>query len=249
MLEEEVLPQLVGGLGQVVLGLEDLREALGEGAVKVDVAEHVPRVLATDGGARDAALGTGRETPFLGGPLGVLGGVVGVPDVGLEGVGDEVVVRGADVGVGEAVAHAHERGVVVARGVLLVDDEVDTELVGKVEEVLLLVAKDDGDVVDAGRLELLDLALDENLPANPEQALGLLVRDGGKAARETGRHDDGVVDLVGGQCRAAGGGGCAIGEVAEVRKLLVRGVDAAEGEVCAGCGASLTGVGVLEEIA
>lgn len=56
------------------------------------------------------------------------------------------------------------------------------ELLAKIEEVLLLVADDHGDVFNAGVLELLDLPLDKDLSAHFEQALGLLIGNGGEPA-------------------------------------------------------------------
>ena len=117
----------------------------------------------------------------------------------LEGVLLEVVVRRADVGVVQAVAHEPQRVVVVPRGILRVDLDVHAKLACEVEEVLLLVPHDHSYVCDTCLLELANLALDEHLPVNAEKALWLLVGDGGKARGETGRHDDRIADLVGPQ--------------------------------------------------
>ena len=77
-------------------------------------------------------------------------------------------------------AAAQQRGVVVALGVFAVHHDGNTQKVLKVEEVLLLVAHHHGDVVDAGLLELADLALDKHLAAHLQDAFGLLVGDGAK---------------------------------------------------------------------
>ena len=208
------LPQLRHRLGQVVDLLENLAECRGENAVEVDVAKHDPRVGAAHGRARDAVGRTRLDAPLVGGALDVIRRVVGLVDVGLEGVRGEVVVRGAHVGVVEAVLHEPEGAVVVAGGVFAVDDDVDTVLVGQVEEVFLLVANDERDVRDAGFVELADLTLDEDLAAHLERALGALVADGGEAGGQTCGHDDGARDAVGLECFATGIGDCAVVDVA-----------------------------------
>jgi len=70
-----------------------------------------------------------------------------------------------------------------------------TELLGQVEEVLLLAAHH-GDVSDARLVELADLALDEGLTAHAQGPLGVLVGDGGEALGQARGHDDGVVHAV-----------------------------------------------------
>lgn len=177
----EVFPELVARLGQVVLGLEDLAEARGERSVEVGRSKHVPSVGTADVYAGDALVGARLQAPLAGRALGVLRGVARLPDVAVEGVFREVVVRGADVGVAEQLADEHERRVVVALGVLTVHHDVDPVLVLEVVEGLLLVADDDDDVRDPDLPELLDLALDEDLPADLEEALGALVGDGSEA--------------------------------------------------------------------
>ena len=197
MVDEQLFPQLVRRARVVVFRHEDLAEALGERTVEICMSDHVPGTAAADVHASDALLGIELQTPFLGGAFRELGGVVCLPHVRLEGVLGEVVVRRADVGVAEYLAYAHERRVVVARREFLVDDDLHAELLLQVEEELLLVAHDDGDVGDAGLVELAYLSLDEYLSAHVEQALGLFVRDGGEARRHAGGHDDRIVDPVG----------------------------------------------------
>ena len=248
VLDVEVLPELVGGLGQVVLTLQDTREARGERAVEVDVAKHVPGVMTTHGGSGDAPLAVGGEAPLPRGALGVLSGIVGAPDVGLEDVLGEVIVTRAHVGVGEAIPHEPQRGVVVARGILVVDDEAHAVLLGQVEELLLLVAEDDGYVGDSRLAELADLALDEHLAAYPDQALGALVGHGGEARGESCGHDDGIVDAVGREGGAAGRGDAAAGEEAEPGELAAGGVDASQRQAAAPCRAALARLGVLEQV-
>ena len=139
------------------------------------------------------------------GPSKYLRRVVGLPHVGLERVLLEVVVRRADVGVAQDLAHQHERGAVVALGVVAVHHDVHAVLVLQVEERLLAVADHQHDVVDAGGPQLLYLALDEHLPADAEQALRPLVR----YRREAGGHPRGeyhrVVHRVRPERRHAGG--------------------------------------------
>ena len=62
--------------------------------------------------------------------------LVGFVGVGLERVGREVVVRGADVGVAQPFAHPPQGAVVVADEVLIINDDRHAELLGQVEEVL-----------------------------------------------------------------------------------------------------------------
>ena len=74
---------------------------------------------------------------------------------------------------------------------------MNAKLACQVEEVLLLVAHHDGDVRDAGFLELANLTLDEYFATNTEETLGLLIGDRGKARGEASGHDDGIAYLVG----------------------------------------------------
>ena len=222
------LPQLRHGLGQGVDALEDLAECRGEVAVEVDVTEHDPRIASAHGRARDAVARAHLDAPLVGGALDVVRRVVGLVDVGLEGVGREVVVRGAHVGVVQAFPHAPQGAVVVARGVLAVDDDVDAVLVGQVEEVFLLVADDQRDIRDADLVELADLALDQDLAAHLERALGALVADRCESGGQAGGHDDGSRDAVGLEGVAARLGDGAVPDVAGGLALAGGGVDAAQ---------------------
>ena len=228
MIQVDGLPQLRDSLGLVVDALEDLAERCGEVAVEVDVAEHDPRILSAHGRARDAVARAHLDAPLVGGALDVVGRVVGLIDVGFEGVRREVVVRGAHVGVVQAFPHAPQGAVVVARGVLAVDDDVDAVLVGQVEEVFLLVADDQRDVRDADLVELADLALDQDLAAHLERALGALVADRCEARGQACGHDDGARHSVGFEGLAACIGDGAVLDIAGGLALARRGVDAAE---------------------
>lgn len=191
------LPELGVGLGAVQRLAKQRHKAIRKGVVEVDVAEHDPRVVPAHGHARDAVSGAGLKAPLVGGAVYVLGRVVGAVDVALKGILGEVVVGGADVGVSKFLAGEPERPAVVLLGVLVVHDDLDAVLGGEVEEVLLLVAHDYGDVGDATFEELLDLALDEDLALHAQHTLGALVGEGHEAAGESGGHDDGVVHAVG----------------------------------------------------
>ena len=203
VVQVDVLPQLIRRRRVVVDGVQQRHVGLGKGAVEVDLADHVPGVRTSDGHAGDAVVSAGLDAPLCRGAFGVLHGVVGLPHVGLEGVLREVVVRGADVGVAEAIFHALDGGAVVARGVVGVHDDGDAELVLKVEEVLFLVADNHGDVGNACSQQLLDLALDEHFAAHLQQALGLFVGNGGEPGREARGQDDGVFHAIGLECCCA----------------------------------------------
>ena len=88
----------------------------------------------------------------------------------------KVVVRGADEGVFQPVADEHERGGVVVAVVILVDDDLHMEAVLEVKQLFLHIADHDRDVVDARRLQLADLALDEHLALHLQQVLSQTVR-------------------------------------------------------------------------
>ena len=124
--------------------------------------------------------------------------------MGVEGVGREVVVRGAHVGVAQGFAHHPQRAVVVPGHVVVVDDDLGSEAVRQVEEVLLLVSDDHRDVGDAGGVQLFDLPLNETLAAHAQRALGALIGDRGEALGKARGHDDRVVDPVGLQCFPSG---------------------------------------------
>lgn len=192
------------------------------------MAQHVPRVGPANRYLGDAVVRPRGDAPFLCGTLCVLGRVVGLPDVGLKGILGEVVIARANIGIAELIAHAPEGPIVVAGGVFIVVDNLDAVLVAKVEEVFLLVADYERDVIDTGGLELLDLALDEDLTAHLEEALRLFVGDGGKAGGEASGEDDGVLNPVGGEGVHAGVGKAAVSDEAACNKGLERGVYCAE---------------------
>ena len=229
MLDVDRLPQLGRRFGQVVDRFQDAPEGSGEDPVEVDVAEHDPGVSAPDLDVCDPLAWACGDTPLLGGSLDVLGRIVGLVDVGLEGVIREVVVRGADEGVGQDVAHQPQGAVVVARDVVVVDDDLHAELLGQVEEVLLLVADDDRHVRDAGLVQLADLSLDQDLPAHAQHPFGALVGDRREALGQAGRHDDGVAHPVGFQGRPARLGQVALLNVAGRLALAHGGVDPPQG--------------------
>ncbi len=71
------------------------------------------------------------------------------------------------------------------------------KLVLKVEILFFFVAHHQRNLVDAGLLQLLDLALDEHFSAHAKGALGAVVRDGGKPAGKACGKNHGVFDPVG----------------------------------------------------
>ena len=152
--------------------------------------------------------------------------------MGLERVVREVVVRGTDEGVGQDVAHQPQGAVVVARDVVVVDDDLHAELLGQVEEVLLLVAHDDRHVLDAGLVQLADLPLDQDLVAHAQHALGALVGNRGEALGQPRSHDDGVVHPVGLQGGSARLGQVALQDVTGRLALADDGVDPPQGHAC-----------------
>ena len=209
------------------------------------MAEHRPGVMTTDGHFRDATVTSGGETVFARGTLEVRGGVVGLVDVTFEDVLREVVIRGADVGVAETLADEHQRRVVVALGVVGVDGNPHPELLLEVEERLLHVSHDDGDVIDPGLAELTDLPLDEHLAAHAQKTLGLLVRERHEAAGETRRHDDGIVHTIRGKGGLAFRGESAAVHEAHVLELPDQTIDGSDRHPRRLCSRSLRRAGVL----
>ena len=194
---EYILPEHVCGLELAHGSIQDGNERRGESPVEIGMSEHRPSVSATHAHLGDSPTRACRHAPLVCMTTHILRGVIGLVDVVLEGVLLEVVIRRAHVGVVQAISHKPERVVVVPRGVLWVYLDMNAKLACKVEEVLLLIANHNGNVSDARLLELANLALDKDLAANSEEALGLLVGDGGKARGEASGHDDGVSHLVG----------------------------------------------------
>ena len=241
----DVLPEFGGRVGAVVLLLEDAHELPRERTVEVDVTEHRPSVMATDGHCRDSTVASGGETVFARGALEVRGGVVGLVDVTFEDVLREVVIRGADVGVAETLADEHQRRVVVALGVVGVDGNPHPELLLEVEERLLHVSHDDGDVIDPGLAELANLPLDEYLAAHAQKTLGLLVRERHEAAGETRRHDDGIVHTIRGKGGLALRGESAAVHETHVLELSDQPIDGSDRHPRRLCSCSLRRAGVL----
>ena len=193
----DVLPELPRGFGPIVLVDENPHEGLGERTVEVHVPEHAVLVAAADGHARDTPVARGVEQILVRLAREEHARVIGLEHVRLEDVFGEIVVRRADVGVPQLLAHEHEGGIVVAHGIFRVNANGHAELILEVEEGFLHIPHDDGDVGDAHLLKLANLPLDEHLAAHGEHAFGLLVGKRGEARGEARRHDDGVVDLVG----------------------------------------------------
>ena len=160
------------------------------------MADHVPGIRTADFHAADLVLGIELEAPFLGRSLGVFGRIVGFPFIFRKRVLREIDIGGAYIGVAQHLAHPHERRIVVAGCELVIHDDLDAVFLLQIEEQLLLVAHDQDDVRDAGFDQLLDLALHQDLSANLQKPLGLLVGNRCKAQRQTGCHDDGIVHFV-----------------------------------------------------
>ena len=210
MVDVQLFPQLIGRRRQIVLLLEYSGKGTGKVFIEVDMAEHDKRVAAADIDRNDAVARTQTHAPFVRRALLVLGSVIGLPHVRLEGVLDEVVVGRAYERVAQTLAHRHERGMVVPRGVFLVHDDGHAVLLFKVEEVLLLVPCHHSDVVDAGLLKLADLTLDQNLSTNMQQTFGLLVGNRGEPRRQASCQDDSVVHLKRSERLEPGVGQCAV---------------------------------------
>ena len=230
MIDEQVLPQLVPRHVQVPFVADDLGHATGERFVEEDMAEHDLRIGPADGHAHDTAAAPQAHAPFVGRVLRVLRRVIGAMLVGIERIVDEVVIRRTDVGAFEPIEHDHERRVVVPRRVVLVHDDINAKELLQIEEVLLLVTHDDGDIVDARLLELANLAFDEDLVSYAQEPLGLLVGNRGKARGEPSCEDDRVVDPIrlegtNAQIGHAKVSGRVLLEVAVLDELANRGID------------------------
>ena len=143
-----------------------------------------------------------------------------------------VLVGGTHIGVAEELACGEQRGVVVARDVLVRLHEVDPEHVLQVVEALLHGADDDVDVLDARLAELPDEPLDEHLAAHAEQRLGALERQGDEPPAHAGGEDDRPTHAVGRQRGPTGLGDRDVavpaGHEAPVEQLVHRLVRGAE---------------------
>ena len=183
----------------VLLG-EESHEIAGEVTCPVRMPHNDPRMRPADDSTRDALVATLRlKAVLVSFALLEYRRIIRVVDIALEGVAHEVIIRRADVGVADDISHLEQRRVVVARRVIGVDDDLHTEEIFQIEELLFLEPNDYRDVVDARLLELADLALDEDLTANFEHAFRAFVRKRRHARRESRRHDDGVAHLIRGK--------------------------------------------------
>ena len=192
----QILPEPRPGDRAVILPLEDLRKFLAEAAVEIGVSDHVPRVAPADLHACDAALAVRDHAVLVRFACAVERRVIRLIHIRLKRVLLKVVVRGTDEGIFQPVADQHERGGVVVAVIILVDDDLHMEAVLEVKQLFLHVADHDGNVVDARRLQLADLALDEHLALHLQQGLRLFIRQGRKAGAHARRHDNGVVHPV-----------------------------------------------------
>ena len=104
----DVLPELPRSLGLIIFVDEDPHEGLGERAVEVHVPEHAVLVTAADGHARDAPVARGVEQVLVRLAREEHARVIGLEHVGLKDVLGEIIVRRADVGVPQLLAHEHE---------------------------------------------------------------------------------------------------------------------------------------------
>ena len=104
----DVLPKLARGFGPIILVDEDPHEGLGERAVEVHVPEHAVLVAAADGHARDAPVARGVEQILVRLAREEHARVIGLEHIRLEDVLGEIVVRRADVGVPQLLAHEHK---------------------------------------------------------------------------------------------------------------------------------------------
>ena len=196
MVNEQVLPQLVLRNGQIPFAMDNLGHMSRKRLVEKRVPEHDLRVSAANSRTHDATPTAQMHAPLIRHVLRVLRRVIGAVNVRFEGTLDKVVVRRTDVGAFEPVKHDHKGRVVIPRRVMFVHDDIDAEKLLKIEEVLLLVTNDDGNVIDASFLELANLTLDEDLIADAQETLWLFVGDRSKARREAGRENDRVIDSI-----------------------------------------------------
>lgn len=121
-------------MGQIVLGLKDFAEMCGECAVEEHVPDHVPRIGSADSYLCDSVMRSGFDAPFLCEALSVLCRVICFPHMAFEGVFLKIVIRRADIGVVEDLANQHERGVVVARCILAINNDLHPIFVFEIEE-------------------------------------------------------------------------------------------------------------------
>ena len=243
MVEIYALPELACCLRQHVLRLEDGDESLRELPVEIDMAKHDPGVMPTNCHARDSAACSSLDAPFCSLSRSIDGSILGFVDMVAERILCKVVIRGTDVGIPEDIAHAPERAIVVAGCIFGVHDNADAEFLLEIEEILFLVADNDRDIVDACLLELADLALDEHLSPDLQEALRLLVGDGCKTRREACRHDDSIVDAIGLERSKSSRRDGAIFRELLFRQLVQRLVDRSQGQSSLFCNLPLARLG------
>ena len=176
----------------------------------------------------DAVVSASGQTPLFGFAFGVLSGVVGFPDVAFKRILCEIVVRRANVGIAKDFFHQHERTVVVALRISTVNDDFYPVLFLKIEESFFLVTHHDNDVVDAGCLQLLDLALDKDIATYPQKPFWALVGDRSETRGETRCQDDRVVNGIGSESRHAFGSDAPVLDKFFGGAFFVSGVDRGE---------------------
>ena len=113
------------------------------------MTNHEPRVRASDVDTRDTTVGIFLQTPFFCGAFGIFGGIIGAPNVFFERILFKVIIRRADVGVAQMLSNQHERSIVVASGVLVVDNKVHSEFFFEVVKGLLFVADNHKDFINS----------------------------------------------------------------------------------------------------
>ena len=80
-----------------------------ESAVEIDMPDHIPRIIATDGHAGNALTSSNFHAPFFGWTFGILRRIKCLPHIRLKRILDEIIVRGANVGVAEQALRNLER--------------------------------------------------------------------------------------------------------------------------------------------
>ena len=120
VVDVDVLPQLRRGLRLVVFRLQNGAELLGKCAVEIHVAQHDPRAATAHAHAHDATIARRLQAVFVRFAREIRRCIVGLVHVRAEHVLRKIVVRRADTGIAQLLAHQHERGIVITAGILLV---------------------------------------------------------------------------------------------------------------------------------
>ena len=89
-----------------------------------------------------------------------------------------------------------ECGESIFAGILRVVEELDIIFINQIVEFFLQIADYDGDIIDAGFMELLNLALNHALAEYLEKSLRSLVGERDKAGAEACGNNDSIVDAV-----------------------------------------------------